>query len=79
MTSSHLDTIETALVMAEAFKGMSPHLESIKEQMLAKKEGCKRTLMMLKYMRRQDGGTGYVAGREESRIQYDDQEFVVNG
>ncbi|KAF1959615.1 hypothetical protein CC80DRAFT_590821 [Byssothecium circinans] len=50
MTMSHLDTINTTLTLLQAFEGMSPHLEGLKNEMLAKKALCKQTMETLKMM-----------------------------
>jgi hypothetical protein len=49
-TTSHLDTIETALVLLKALEYMSPHVEGMKREMLDKKTECEKALKALKVM-----------------------------
>ena len=44
---SHLDTIDTALTLLEAFKEMSPHMEVLKQEMLVKSQVCEDHLIDL--------------------------------
>jgi hypothetical protein len=44
MIASHLDTIETSLVLLDVIHALSPHAEALKREMLEKKQLCENKL-----------------------------------
>ncbi|KAF2871926.1 hypothetical protein BDV95DRAFT_606495 [Massariosphaeria phaeospora] len=52
MTSSHLDTIDTALVLLEALGHMSPHVAALRYEIVEKRKWCAEELEKLKAQQR---------------------------
>ena len=64
----HINTVELALALLEAFEGMSPHLKDVEKQLNARKDNCEKNMAWLKAVRGQDtevqaGGAGETVGQ----------------
>lgn len=75
----HLDTVNLALALLEAFHGMSPHITEAEMQLKARKEKCEKHLEWLKEVRGQDsevqiaGGWGDHAGGQEGKAAWSER------